>query len=549
MIGHSGAPSTPAKLSTTRYGQLARRHSQDLPGGFGKPQTGSRHRPHSKQNSDLMPNPNARYSSATRKPSDGLPRATPSSLGIDADRVITFLDAVENAGLDVHGFMLSRNGKVAVEAFRWPYRADRPRIMHSATKSFAVCAIGLALDEGRLRLDDRVLSFFPELHGQPVSDWMARMTVEDLLTMRIGHESETSGAAWRLLDTSWTAEFFKIPLVCEPGTVFMYTSAASYALSAILSRVTGETIHDYLKPRLFQPLGISGETWDISPDGVNPGGNGLSVKLVDLLKLGILHAQGGMWEGQRVMQQSWIDLATRSHVETGEYGYHWWTRPNGTYSAIGKFVQMTTVHPAQGIVLAVMAAIEESELLFPFIEEHLWPACEPIRSHSDSTKADDRLAEKLTRWQSEQAPASWKMLLKADGAVALEETRSYVIAPNRHGVVGVEWVFASDRCEITLIDDLGRHSIAGGVGHWIEGRTSMPGRDLHHGYEMQDSPVVARAERVEPTALKMIWIFPETAFRDTVTASFDGAKMVLSREVNINGDARRHDDLYGTLLR
>src|SRR5262249_17930680 len=152
------------------------------------------------------------------------------------------------SGLDIHGMMLHRAGRVVAEGWRWPYRADRPRIMHSATKSVLACAIGMALAEGLFGLRDRVVAFFPELRPAVVDEKLAAMTVEDLLTMRAGHAAETSGSIWRGIHSSWTEEFFKIPVVHTPGTTFMYTSAASYMLSAILTKVTGQTLHDYLKP-------------------------------------------------------------------------------------------------------------------------------------------------------------------------------------------------------------------------------------------------------------------------------------------------------------
>ncbi len=162
----------------------------------------------------------------------------------------------QTEGIDLHSLVLHRTGHVAVEIYSWPYGPDRPRVMHSVAKSFTACAIGMALADGRFALTDKVVDFFPEYLSGPPSGHLALMTVEDLLTMRTGHAEETSGSRWRGLRSSWIAEFFKIPVVYRPGTVYKYTSAASYMLSAILTRTTRETLHDYLRPRLFEPLGI-----------------------------------------------------------------------------------------------------------------------------------------------------------------------------------------------------------------------------------------------------------------------------------------------------
>jgi CubicO group peptidase (beta-lactamase class C family) len=522
---------------------------------------------------------------AAARKADGLQRANPSALAVDADAVVGFLNDVDAAGLDLHSFMLHRNGYVIAEGWRWPYRPDRPRNLHSAVKSFTACAIALALEDGLFRLDDKVISFFPEALPPEVGGLLAAMTIDDLLTMQVGHEGETSGAVWRAIETSWIAEFFKIPIVQQPGTAFVYTSAASYMLSAIITRVTGETLHDYLKPRIFQPLGIENEHWDMGPDGINPGGNGLSTKTADLLKLGILHAQNGLWEGRRLLPASWIAAATRPHDQAGKYGYHWWTRPNGSYSAIGKFVQMATVFPKHGATLAVTAAIRKSNDLFSHIERHFpaalgeppvnvggEPRNAPVAGISNGTvatignapvagtgsasvagignAADARLATRLAAWQSPDAPASWKTPYSSSGTLQRsapfsDETIRFSMDANAHGITRLQFDFAGDTCTFSLTDANGDHVIPAGFDRWIESRTDMPGSDLHHGYCFDNSPVVARAVWRDAHRLEMTWIFAETAFRDTVVCEFQDRRITFKREVNINSGATRHDDVHG----
>lgn len=478
--------------------------------------------------------------------SDRLLRASPSMAGVDGDAIIAFLDEVEAADLELHSMMLWRNGRVVAEAWRWPYRPDRPRILHSVAKSFTASAIGLALADNLFQLDEKVVAFFPDLFAGPVEGWLGDMTIEDLLTMRVGHASETSGAVWRALETSWTAEFFKIPIVQKPGTVFMYTSAASYILSAILSRLTGETLHDYLKPRLFEPLGIKDESWDIGPDGINPGGNGLCAKTVDLLKLGVLHQQDGIWEGKRLLPEGWVAKATAPHGDPIEYGYHWWTRPDGSFSAIGRFVQMATSFPAHGATLAVTGAIKGSRHLFPIIDRHFPAAFR--EGLTDGAAADQRLAARLADWQRADAPASWKAPFSGARGAGAPLSQRYQMDANAHGVDTIELQIADDECVFRLTDATGVHVIVAGFDKWLESRTDMPGRELHHGYSLCDSPVVARACWIEEgSRLQMTWIFPETAFRDTVTCEFSERRITLKRTVNINGGALCHADIVGVL--
>jgi CubicO group peptidase (beta-lactamase class C family) len=474
---------------------------------------------------------------------DGLVRAQPSSVGVDANEVLAFLDAVDAEGLEMHSFMLHRHGRVVAEGWRAPYRADRPRILHSTAKSFTACAVGLAIEQGSFALSDKVLSFFPEQLPAVVSENLAAMTVEDLLTMRTGQESETSGALWRGLDSSWIAEFFKIPVVHPPGSTYVYTSAASYMLSAILTKTTGETLHDFLKPRLFRPLGITGETWDLGPDGINPGGNGLTARTVDLLKLGVLHAQGGLWEGRQVLPESWVNESTRAHVEQGDsrYGYHWSIRPKAAFSALGIFVQGALVYRDHGAVIAVTGAMEKSRVLFPHVERHFPKA---FSGQGGSAAADERLRARLATWRLPRSVAD------AGSALAARVSGvDYAMEPNARGISHLRVDFRDGQCVFELRDAEGGHSVTAGVGHWIEGRTDMPGSDLHHGYRLRGARVVASAGWIDEHTLEMTWIFAETAFRDRVVCRFDDDTIRFKRRVNVNMDLREHPELSGVAVR
>jgi CubicO group peptidase (beta-lactamase class C family) len=470
---------------------------------------------------------------------DGLARAAPSAVGVDAGRVQAFLDDVEAAGLDLHSLMLHRQGHVAVEAFWWPYRADRLRVMHSVAKSFTACAIGMALEEGRLALGDTVISFFPEHAPKAADAKLAAMTIEDLLTMRTGHAEETSGAIWRGIKTSWIAEFFKIPVAHQPGTVYVYTSAASYMLSAILTKVTGQTLHDYLRPRLFEPLGITGETWDVGPDGVNPGGNGLTCKTVDLLKLGILQAQKGVWEGRRLLSEDWIERATRAYGEG--YGYHWVVGEHGAFGALGVFVQLMLVFPQAGATVAITAGISSSKRILPILYRH-FPAAFPDEALDGA--ADAALAARLTR--TAQVPP---LVSQAEPAPEHAGDLSYAIAKNALGVKALRLEFGDGACRMTLTDADGDHSIQAGVNRWIDGSTDMPGRELHHGYALSPAKVVAGARWLDADTLEMTWIFVETAFRDTVVCRFHRDRISLSRRVNVNSASLDWPDLAGHQVR
>src|SRR5262245_28681141 len=193
---------------------------------------------------------------------DGFPRTRPESVGVSPAAITAYLDEMQRANFEMHSFMLYRRGKVIAEGWWAPYRAERIHMMHSLTKSVAACGVGFAIAEKRFGLQDKVVSFFGDELPATVEPELAAMTVEDLLTMRTGHPREVSGAEWRPIRTSWVAEFFKIPVVRPPGTEWLYTSAATYMLSAIVTKTTRQRLEEYLRPRLFAPLDIKGYGWE-----------------------------------------------------------------------------------------------------------------------------------------------------------------------------------------------------------------------------------------------------------------------------------------------
>jgi len=471
---------------------------------------------------------------------DGLPRNRPEAQGVDPRAILAFLDEVKAAGLELHSFMLARGGDVIAEGWWSPYRANRPHMMHSLTKSVAVSGVALALQENLFRIDDKVVAFFPDQLPDEVSDHLAAMTVRDLLTMRAGHDAEISGSVWRQIRTSWVAEFFKVPVPLQPGTKFVYSSAVSFMLSAIVTRVTGQTLRDYMEPRFFAPLGITGLSWDIGPGGINPGGNGLSWKTSDSLKLGMLHAQQGRWNDTQILSPEWVQAATRAQVAEGEYGYQWWIGPGNTYYALGLFTQMSIVFPHHDAVLAVTAAIDGSEQLTALVWQH-FPAAfatGPVARNG----ADRAALARRTRALAVQP----SLASGTSPTAARVSGRTYRAMDNAEGIVDFSFSFTGDRCVFTLRDARGEHSVEAGVGRWIEGRTSMTGNKLHHQYQPDSMLVVAGGQWLAPDAFEMTWQFAETAFRDTVTCRFTDDRVTLDRSVNVNSAARSLPTVHAT---
>ena len=319
----------------------------------------------------------------------------------------------------------------------------------------------------------------------------------------------------------------------------MYTSAASYMLSAILTQVTGQTLHEYLKPRFFEPLGIVGEQWDLGPDNVNPGGNGLTMKTADLLKLGVLHVQGGVWEGRRLLSAAWVAEATRSHGDN--YGYQWTTTAGDAYLAIGIFMQFVMVFPRHQATLAVVGASQEGSRVYrPIVQRHFPRAFEERLPASEAQEADAHLRSRLVAI-GEQPPRAANSSITA----ARISGKTFRVEPNSLGVTAVRFAFENGRCVFDLVDAAGDHSVVCGLNEWIESRTDVPGADLHHGYSLESAVVVASAAWADENTLRMRWIFAETAFQDTVLCRFDGDRVIVERSVNVNSSARSWPQLSG----
>lgn len=464
---------------------------------------------------------------ATARPADGFMRSAPELHGVSAEAILAFVEAAQAADFELHSFMLYRSGAVIAEGWWDPYRADRLHMTHSATKSFAVCGVGLALAEGRFALQDKVVSFFPEMLPAVVDPKLAAMTVEDLLTMRTGHAEEVSGSVWRQIKTSWVAEFFKIPVVYPPGSKFVYTSAATYMLSAIISKTTGQPLRDYLQPRLFEPLGITHYEWPLDPHGISPGANGLSCETADLLKFGVLHLQNGMWHGKQVLPRDWVAAVQAQHVP-GKYGYQWWLGPQD-YSARGLFGQYVMVFPGSDAVLVMTAAIQPGRnFLGKLLYQH-FPAAFKSQVLPVDAQADLRLRA-VTKTLQLLPP-----LKPRHSAVARRVSgQRFEMAPNEDGVQSLRFDFADTRCRFTLTDARGVHTIEAGLREPIEGRTSMSAYKLHHEYQFDDMRVSAGGSWQDEQTFVMTWCFFESTFRDTVICVFSDQGITMERRTNVN---------------
>ena len=343
---------------------------------------------------------------ATAAPLD---RATPESQGVPSAAIVRWIDACEREigpHHSLHGFVILRHGKVIAEGTWAPYDTlNRPHMLYSHSKSFTSTAIGFLVDDGKLDLDARVLSFFPDKAPANPSDNLKALRVRDLLTMNVG--ASFSDAERKDINGDWVKAFLANDIEKEPGTVFKYDSCATHMLAAIAERVSGMKLMDFLKARLFDPLGMKSPWSTVSPTGIACGGWGMNMTTRDLARFGQLYLDQGVWEGKRILSREWVVAATSRQTwsgaiaVTGEdgsdwhqgygfqfwrcrhndwhqgYGFQFWRCRHNAFRADGASGQYTIVMPDQDVVVSINAGLRDMQQEINLVWDHLLPAFGP----------------------------------------------------------------------------------------------------------------------------------------------------------------------------
>jgi CubicO group peptidase (beta-lactamase class C family) len=328
-----------------------------------------------------------------------LPRSTPEAQGISSQAILDFVHAADGINT-LHSFMIVRHGYVIAGGWWKPEAADKPHVLHSLSKSFNATAVGLAIAEGKLHLDDPVLKFFPAEAPAEVSDNLKAMTVRDLLTMTCGHDTEPKAVG----GAPTVRQFLAHPVLHKPGTHFQYNTMGSYTLSAIVTKVTGQTTLEYLKPRLFEPLGIADAEWGSSPEGNSLGGYGLKLCTEDIAKFGQLYLQRGKWNGKQLIPEDWISHATSKQVPNDQeshsnigidwrqgYGFQFWRCTHNAFRGDGANGQLCVVIPDKDVVIAITADTGNFQGEMNAIWDHVYPACQD-QLLPDNSAAREKLA-------------------------------------------------------------------------------------------------------------------------------------------------------------
>lgn len=334
--------------------------------------------------------------------STSLPRSSPSAQGVDARGILSFLDAVAVApDVEMHSMMLLRHGSVVAEGWWAPYASERPHLLYSLSKSFTSTALGFAVAEGLVSLDDTVISHFPEIDADITDLGSRRILVRHVAAMASGHLTDTIDQARALDPDDLVRGFLLLPPDREPGSVFAYNQPCTFSIAAIIQKASGMSLTDYLRPRLFDPLGIGEVGWIADPHGREIGFSGFHATTDAIAKLGLLYLQRGEWNGAQLLDAGWVDDATRAHIANPSepnpdwsqgYGFQFWMARHG-YRGDGAYGQFCVVLPEHDAVLAITGQSLDMQAVLDAAWSHLLPALGGQREPGD---AEDELADRLS---------------------------------------------------------------------------------------------------------------------------------------------------------
>ncbi len=472
------------------------------------------------------------------EPTKSLPRSKPEAQGVSSAAVLDFVKTADRQSDSLHSFMLVRHGQVVAEGWWTPYNPTSRHELYSLSKSFTSTAVGLAIAEGKLSLDDQVSKFFPDDMPAGPSSQLKAMRVRDLLTMSTGHTSEPKLAKTDI----WTKTFLAHPVTHKPGTFFMYNTPATYMLSAIVQKQTGSSALEFLTPRLFEPLGITEPTWATSPQGISLGGYGLSVRTEDIAKFGQLYLQRGKWGDQQLVPADWIDLATSRQVSNGSnpasdweqgYGYQFWRCRHGNYRGDGAFGQYCLVLPIQDAVIAITSGTKDMAAILNLVWDKLLLGIEE-QALEPNPGAEQQLRETLAKLTLpvQTGETTSPMLSSID-------KKRFSIPKNDRELDGISIEKSSDS-NVVLVTQSGgsEHRIVCGDHEWIKGKASFGSYP-----EQAIAACGAWTKENEYTAKLCLY---ETPFCLTTRLQFTGDEVLVNIESNVGFGQSKWPELIGS---
>ncbi|MFI9169523.1 serine hydrolase domain-containing protein [Streptomyces lincolnensis] len=415
-----------------------------------------------------------------------LPTSSPAAQGVAASGVHAFLDSIEAApDIEPHSVMILRHDHVVASGWWAPYSPQRVHLLYSISKSFTATAAGFAVAEGLIRLDDPVISYFPEFEAD-ITDPRSRATlVRHVASMSSGHLEDALDRARALDAENLVRGFLLLPPDRDPGTVFAYNQPATYTLAAILQKVTGQTLTEYLRPRLLDPLGIGETAWIRYRTGGELGFSGLHATTDALARLGLLYLRDGVWEGKRLLPEGWVAEASRAHIETAAdnpasvgsdwdrgYGFQFWRSRHG-YRGDGAYGQFCLVLPEHDAVIAMTSQTENMQKVLDLAWEHLLPAFGP-RPLSGRQEEDAALAERLAALTLPSVPGKAAPPERAQDWAGAGFAPDETVRETLPATTAVRVSATGDSWCVTLVEDGLRLELPLGPGGWTVVEDPMP---------------------------------------------------------------------------
>jgi hypothetical protein len=458
-----------------------------------------------------------------------LARKSPESQGVSSKAISDFLAAANGCKYEWHSFMLLRHGNVIAEGWWKPFAAQYKHTLYSLSKSFTSTAIGLLVAEGKLKVTDEVVSFFPKEVPATISDNLKKMQVKHLLTMNTGHGEDTM-SKMRAAGNQWMQTFLAQPVTFEPGSHFLYNTGATYMLGAIVYKLTGKKLEEYLSSRLFQPLGIANYDWETSPEGLNTAGYGLRIKTEDIARFGQMYLQKGKWDNKQILPEAWVNEATGYQTKSNEgngdwsqgYGYQFWRCKPGFYRGDGAYGQYCIVMPQYDAVLAITGESWDMQKSMNIAWDTLLPGMQS--STLPGNEADYGKLKKDIAALTVPVP---KGDLTSSMSAAYHG-KTYKVAANTFDVRATSFDFSKDACTWKIKTIQGEQTFLFGWGNWAPSQNSnkylffLPGR-LH-----VPSKLAGAAVWTDSNTLQLTNKFAEAMHSDIITCHFEDDKVTIS---------------------
>jgi len=413
---------------------------------------------------------------------------SPESVGIASDSIYNYIESLSKRGVNLHSFLVMRHGKICAESYCPPYREDKLQRMYSISKTFTSMAIGLMEEDGLIRLEDKIAMHFPEYLPEHPHKWLLEMSIEDMLKMStvFTETNHRSGGG------PWVKSYLNCPVTHPAGTVFIYDTAASHTLCALVEKITGMPMLDYLRGRLLDPIGFSKDAWCIKgTDGYSWGGSGVMATLRDLAKFAYVIMNGGRFAGEQLLPEAYVKKATQRQIFNDEYsdgcrwnegyGYQIWILEGGGFALRGMGSQHAICFPEHDFIFCCTADNQGAELKDRLIYEELYrwmfPMCkDPMEENEAGYKKLIEMCESMELAVVKGATDS-EMRPWIDGVI-------YEMEENQMGITDICFVFNGREGKMQYNTTRGKKEIFFGMGKYVE--YEFP--EKHYFYEQIDKP-------------------------------------------------------------